>query len=82
MVVGAYNLKLESSGVDSLVTVEPKSQYIDMNGTGGYDKTLNWKSVRALEGFILTYFITESLKICFQLEKHQKYLIVMLFPFL
>lgn len=52
LVVGAYNLKLESSGVESWVAAEPKSQYTDMNGTGGYDKTLNWKSVRELEGFI------------------------------
>lgn len=49
------------------MVAEPKSQYTDVNDIGGYDKTLNWKSVRELEGFILTYFITESLKICFQL---------------
>lgn len=44
------------------MVAEPKSQYTDVNDTGGYDKTPNWKSVRELEGLILTYFITESLK--------------------
>lgn len=65
LAVGAYNLKLESSGVESWEVVEPKSQYTDMNGTGRYDKTLKWKSVREVKGFIFTCFMTESLKICF-----------------
>lgn len=35
LVVGAYNLKLEGSGVESWVVLKSKSQYTDMSDTEG-----------------------------------------------